>query len=834
MKKLFLIDGSSYLYRAFFAIPSLSNSKGFPTNAVYGFTAMLLKVVKDYQPDYLAVVFDSPGKTFRDELFKEYKAQRPPMPDAMGAQIPKIFEVIDAYRIPVLKKEGFEADDIIGTLVSQMPNDFEAIIITSDKDMMQLVSDRVTLLDTMKNKRCGIPEVQERFGVEPERVIEVLGLSGDATDNVPGIPGVGEKTAVQLIQQFGSLEKVLKAAKEISKPKLRENLLQFADQARLSRTLCTIDRQVPLEIHWKEIQQQSPDRARLTELFQELEFTRFLKELETEVPPEEGDPVQKIATAEEARLLIPKMIKAGVVVVVPMTLEGVVFCSGEKELIFSPIFREVFKDLFKEKRLVFWAPNAKELYHFFHSQGVPTPFIVFDPLIASYLLNESKSLSPASAQGDPVDQAAKDARETLRLGRALLPKLEEQGMSSLFHEIEMPLAHVLAKMELRGVQLDLALLDRISEEWSHRIEGLQKEIYELAGEEFNIDSPKQLRVILFDRLQLPKGKKTKTGHSTDVEVLTKLSEVHPLPAKILEYRSFVKLKGTYVDALRERVDPKTHRVHTTFHQTVAVTGRLSSSDPNLQNIPIRTPEGRRIRQAFVAEEGCELLAADYSQIELRILAHLSEDPALIEAFENDQDIHTRTSCELLGVTPDLVTSEMRRRAKVINFGIIYGMSPFGLSKELKIEPLEAQVFIDKYFERYPKVKGFIQGLLKQAQERGWVETMLGRRRALPDLKSPDYNLRSFAERGAINAPIQGSAADLIKLAMIRIDRELEEEGLGTKMILQVHDELVFEVPKKEKKKVEELVRRQMETVCSLKAPLRVSVGWGKNWDEAHG
>jgi DNA polymerase-1 len=658
---------------------------------------------------------------------------------------------------------------------------------------------------------------------------------------------VGEKTAVRLIQQFGSLEGVLKSAKEISKPKLRENLLQFADQARLSRTLCTIERKVPLEFHWEEIRQQLPNRERLAELFRELEFTRLLKELEVEAPPEITVPVEQIQAPEALRSWIPQMIKAGVVVLAPimeqkghpepqakdpeaprrdpssafgllrMTMEGIAFHWGKKELIFSPIFKEVFRDLFGEKKIAFWAPDAKELYHFLYGQGVLAPFIAFDPRIASYLLNEPKSLH--------------EVLETFRLGKTLLPKLEEQGMAPLFHEIEMPLAQALAKMELRGVRLDLGLLDQISGEWSHRIEGLQKEIYALSGEEFNIDSPKQLRVILFDRLQLPKGKKTKTGHSTDVEVLTKLSEIHPLPAKVLEYRSFVKLKGTYVDALRERVDPKTCRIHTTFHQTVAATGRLSSADPNLQNIPIRTQEGRRIRQAFVAEEGCELFAADYSQIELRILAHLSEDPALIEAFQSDQDIHTRTSCELFGVTPDLVTSEMRRRAKVINFGIIYGMSPFGLSKELQIEPMEAQIFIDKYFERYPKVKGFIQGLLKQAHEKGWVETMLGRRRALPDLKSPDYNLKSFAERGAINAPIQGSAADLIKLAMIRIDRELQ--GLETRMILQVHDELVFEVPKKEKKKVEELVRRQMETVYSLKVPLKVSIGWGKNWDEAH-
>lgn len=843
-KRLFLIDGSSYVYRAFFAIPPLSNSKGVPTNAIYGFTTMLHKILNDYDPDSIAVVFDGPGETFRDQLFEEYKANRPPMPDPMEAQIPYIRQVIEGYRIPILEKEGYEADDIIGTLVEGMPSDYEAVIVTSDKDLMQLVSDRVTLLDTMKDKKSGPKEVRAKFGVGPEKVVEVLGLAGDPTDNIPGVPGVGLKTATQLIQQYGSVEAVLKAADRIKRPKLKESLIRYADQARLSRKLSIVDRKVPLKIPWKALKRRSPDKEAMIALFRELEFSRFLKEFSESSSPEGEISLQRLQNLHGLEGLIPQMVEAGTVSVGAVSdggTKGIVFCWEEGEAVFCLIPEKgdlsILKKLFSNDSIAFWSSDAKQLSHLLYSYGIEPPSIVFDPSIAAYLLNVSRHPlleRMEEEEGDRPVRAARAAQSTLQLGSEFLPKLKEQGMRSLFEEIEMPLASVLAKMEFHGISLDRELLKKIENELHEKIEMLRSEIYALAGEEFNIDSPKQLRAVLFDKLGLPKGKKKKTGPSTDMEVLAKLAAIHPVPKKILDYRSLAKLKGTYVESLQELVDPRTGRVHTNFHQTVTATGRLSSSDPNLQNIPIRTEEGRRIRQAFVSAPGCELLGADYSQVELRILAHLSEDPVLIEAFKKDEDIHTRTACELFHVAPSGLTAEMRRRAKVINFGIIYGMSPYGLANELGIEPMEAQVFIERYFERYPRVQKYLQRVVENARRRGWVETLLRRRRYLPDLHSPDYNLRSFAERGAVNAPIQGSAADLIKLAMVRIDRGMARSGLKAKMLLQVHDELVFEVPKQEKERVEDLVRREMEGVFDLRVPLKVSLGWGKDWDEAHG
>jgi len=884
--KLFLIDGSSYLFRAFYALPHLSNSKGIPTNAIYGFTQMLLKVLKEHHPSYLAIVFDSKAPTFRSEIYEAYKANRPPMPEALASQIPYIKKIIEGYRIPTLEKEGYEADDLIATVAKKASSEMEVVIITGDKDILQLVNDRITVYDTMKEKRFGAEEVKERFGVEPEKVIEVMGLAGDPIDNIPGVPGIGEKTAIELIKKFGSIENLLNHLDEIPQKKLREKLEQFGDQARLSRKLAELPTDLPLSFQIEDFMISSPDLRTLRELFKELEFNKLLKELPAEESPQDRKRDYRLILKEEEFLsLLEDLRKASWIAIdlettspYPMWahLVGISLSYHPHQAFYIPVGHQVahplpqlplsrvlegLKPILEDPSIQKVGQNIKYEWIVLKRYGVELQGIRCDTMIASYLLNPTKhhhNLSELAREYldrelieyqevvgskgmtfDRVelekakDYGGQDADVTLQLSHHLLPKLKGEGLLRLFDEVEMPLAIVLAKMEMNGVKIDTEFLREFSKEIEIQLQQKIERIYGLAGEVFNINSSQQLGKILFEKLKLPVIKKTKTGFSTDVEVLEKLSLQHELPLEILGYRNLTKLKSTYVDALPKLVHPETGRVHTSYNQTVTATGRLSSSDPNLQNIPVRTEEGNRIRQAFIPDKGWWMVSADYSQIELRILAHLSQDETLIEAFKKDEDIHSRTASEIFRVPMEKVTPLMRRQAKVINFGIIYGMSAYGLSQQLGTEPKIAQTYIEEYFKRYTGVQAYIEKSLEEARAKGYVTTLLQRRRYLPEINSPTTSIRQASERIAINTPLQGTAADIIKVAMIRIQDRLEKLRLKTKMIMQVHDELVFEVPEEEMERASPMIRQEMESVMELSIPLRVSLSSGKNWAEAH-
>ena len=885
--KVYLIDGSSYIYRAFFAIAHLSNSKGFPTNAIYVFTNMLLKILREKGAEYAAIAFDAPGPTFRHEAFGEYKANRPSMPEDLRVQVPHIKEVVSALRLPVLEKEGYEADDLIATLARKLEKEgMETVIVSGDKDLMQLVSSRVTMYDPMKDKTFQVPEVKERFGVSPDKVVEVMGLMGDTSDNIPGVPGIGPKTAGQLIEEFGSIEELLKNVGRVKNARVRASLDRHAEQARLSRELATLDSDASLDWALENLKIGEPDRKKLQEIFKEMEFSKLLKDFS--LRPDHGEDDYRLITGRaEFEELVGNLRKAGTFAldlestsIEPMRAEivGLSFSFQPHQAFYLPVGHtypgapgqlprqevlQTLRPLLEDPRLKKYGQNIKYDYILLANSGIRLRGIAGDNMIASYLLNPSKhrhsleelsreyldrqiitysDVAGSGAKAIPFSQvtvekacrySGEDADLTLQLAQLLMPKIEAEGFADLFHRVELPLIEVLAAMEMNGVRLDLPLLEVMSREFERKMDKISEEIFDLAGEPFNINSPQQLGKILFEKLKLPGGKRTKTGYSTDVEVLNELSRDFPLPAKVLEYRSLSKLKSTYVDALPQLVNPKTGRVHTSFNQTVTATGRLSSSDPNLQNIPIRSPEGRRIREAFIPEQGRLILSADYSQIELRILAHLSGDSLLVETFQEDRDVHAATAGEIFRVSPDQVNPEMRRLAKVINFGIIYGMSAFGLAKELGIQPAVAQAYIANYFQKYHGVRDYIDRSLEAAREKGYVITLMNRRRYLPDIKSQNRSIRQFAERIAINAPIQGTAADLIKAAMIRIHRRLIQEGRESKLTLQIHDELVFEVPEGELEGLRALVKEEMEGVMKLSIPLKVDIGLGKNWAEAH-
>jgi len=884
--RLFLIDGSSYIYRAFYAIGHLSNSRGLPTNAIYGFTQMLLKVLKDHKPDYLLVTFDSKAPTFRSEVYKEYKANRPAMPEGLAPQIPYIKRVIEGYRMATLEMEGYEADDLIGTVARGLESEANVVVITGDKDILQLVSDRIEVFDTMKEKRFGVEEVVQRFGVHPAQVVEVMGLAGDAIDNIPGVPGIGEKTAIQLIKTFGSIENLLDHLDQIRQKKLKENLETHKEQARLSRQLATIHTNVPISFQLDDFAIPPPDVKGLREIFKELEFNKLLKDLPEEKGANERDyrlitdPNEFLALLEELRTAPFFAIDLETTSPFPMwaDLVGISLSCVPHQAYYIPLTHrhpeatvqlplpwvlEHLKPLLEDRDVRKVGQNIKYEWivlkrHDIHLQG-----ICCDTMIASYLLNPTKhnhnlgeiareyldrkvtdykevvGTGAKEVTFDKIelerakDYSCEDADVSLQLSQILLPKLEEGGFQDLFEQVEIPLAMVLAKMEMNGVKIDRDLLKAFSKEVEVQLQQKMDRIYAVAGEVFNINSSQQLGKILFDKLKLPVIKKTKTGYSTDVEVLTKLSLQHDLPLEILGYRNLSKLKSTYIDALPKLIHPKTGRVHTSYNQTVTATGRLSSSDPNLQNIPVRAEEGSRIRQAFIPEEGWVIISADYSQIELRILAHLSQDKTLMEAFQKDEDIHARTASEIFGVPMEKVTPPMRREAKVINFGIIYGMSAYGLSQQLGSDPKVAQAYIDEYFKKYTGVQTYIDNGLKEAREKGYVTTLLHRRRYLPDIHSPTVAIRQATERMAINTPLQGTAADIIKVAMIHIQNRIEEIGLSTKMIMQVHDELVFEAPEEELQKALLLIQNEMETVMDLSVPLKVSIHSGRNWAEVH-
>jgi DNA polymerase-1 len=885
-KRLYLIDGSSYIYRAYFAIRHLSNSKGFATNAVYGFVNMLLKVVREQAPDHLAVIFDARGPTFRKEIYPEYKANRAQMPEDLVPQIPVIKEIVRAFNMPAIEKEGFEADDIIATLAKKFAAEgMEVTVVTGDKDLMQIVSERIRLLDTMKDKLSGLAEVEERFGGTPDKVIEVQALAGDSSDNVPGVPGIGEKTAVKLIAEFGSVEALLDRVDEV-KGKMREKLREFGEQARLSKRLVTLVDDMELDLDYDSFALSEPDRRVLTAIFKEMEFHKLVQDFSTEERAT-GEGYRGVLTEAQLDALIAELKQASRFAfdtettslnAVRADLVGLSFAVREGEAWYLPVGHrylgvpdqldrrlvlEKLRPLLEDPALAKIGQNLKYDLLVLRRAGVRVAGADFDTMIASYLAQPAakshgmdalasellgyKTISYGEMTGrgknqigfeeveveKAVNYAAEDADITLRLAGVLEPQLAETEQQRLFAEVEMPLVGVLTDMEWAGVRINREFLGQLSTEMEKKMAALETEIHQLARGPFNIGSPKQLGEILFERLELPRGRKTKTGWSTDVEVLNKLAEEHAIAARILDYRSLAKLKGTYTDALPKLVNPETGRIHTSFNQAVTATGRLSSSDPNLQNIPIRSEEGGRIREAFIPAEGNLLLAADYSQIELRVLAHMADETVLKESFAQGEDIHRRTASEVFGVFPEMVSAEMRRQAKTINFGVIYGMGAFSLGKDLGISSREAQTFIDNYFARYPGIKTFMESKKEEAREKQYVTTLLGRRCAVSEINSKNGAIRSYAERNAINYPIQGSAADIIKVAMVRIHRRLAAEGLQARMVLQVHDELVFDVPREELETVRELVRAEMEGAVELSVPLVVDIGVGNNWREAH-
>ncbi len=885
--RIFLIDGSSYIYRAYYAIRHLSNSQGMATNAIYGFTNMLLKVMRDLKPDQLAVIFDSKGPTFRKDLYPDYKANRSAMPEDLVTQIPYIKRVVEAFGLPGIEMPGYEADDIIATLAKKFAaQGMEVTVVTGDKDLMQIVSDRVHLLDTMKDKIYGPAEVTERFG-GADKVVEVQALSGDSSDNIPGVPGIGEKTAKMLIDEYGDVETLLANLDQL-KGKRRENLENFADLARLSKKLVTLVDNLDLAVDDHDFTLTEPDREALTNLFKECEFYKLLQEFAVDtkdraesagyraVLSESG--LAELVTALEGSQRFAFDTETTSLDAMRAELVGFSFAVTAGEAWYVPVGHhylgmpeqlplarvlDAVRPLLASPHHLKIGQNLKYDILVLARAGVEVSGPIYDTMLASYLANPAArshgmdnlaaellnyhtiSYSEVAGSGkkqirfDEVEvekatnYAAEDADITLRLYEKLVPMVTAQEQDRLFNDVEMPLLQILVEMEQAGIRINPEFLGGLSAEMEKKLAVLEADIHQLAGGPFNIGSPKQLGEVLFEDLGLPKGKKTKTGWSTDVEVLNNLAEEHEIAAKILDYRSLMKLKGTYTDALPKLIHPETGRIHTSFNQAVTATGRLSSSDPNLQNIPIRTEEGRRIREGFIPSDGCVLLSADYSQVELRILAHMADEPALKEAFARGEDIHRSTASEVLGLFPEMVTDEQRRAAKAINFGVVYGISAFGLAKQLGINRREAQQFIDTYFERYPGIRTFMDACIAQARERLYVTTLLGRRCAIPEINSKNGAVRGYAERNAINYPVQGSAADIIKLAMVKIAASLAGEGLQTRMLLQVHDELVFDVPQAELARVSALVKTEMEGAVDLTVPLLVEVGSGRNWREAH-
>lgn len=885
-RTVYLIDGNSYIYRSFFAIHHLSNSKGLSTNAIFGFINILLKFLKDYSPGFLVVAFDVKGPTFRHKIFPRYKANRPKMPDDLIPQIPYIKKILSGFNIFSLEKDGYEADDVIGTIARDFERQgLKVVIISGDKDLMQLISDKTTMLDPMKEKNYDISQVEERFGVKPCQVIDILGLSGDTADNVPGVPGIGEKTALKLIKEFDTIENLYNNLDKLTK-KQSDLLTRFHDQAILSKRLVTIDTEVPLNYDLNDLKVLPPDTEILKDIFRELEFDKFLRE----ITPQKGityEDYHLIVRDEDFMELMDQLkISRGFSVDLettsknPMLAEivGISFALKPHQAFYLPMAHTYFeapnqmdilyvleklKPLLEDDRIEKYGQNLKYDWIVLKKYQIEMKGIVMDTMIASYLINPSKhnhnleditreylnhqmitykEVAGSGKTGINFSQvdlekaktySCEDADVAYLLNPILVSIIKEKKLDELLYKTEIPLIYVLARVEMNGVKIDTELLGKMSQEFDQLLRQYVEKIYQLAGESFNVNSPQQLGNILFERLKLPRGKKTKTGYSTDVKVLTRLAEKYELPREVLNYRSLAKLKSTYIDALPKLKNPKTGRIHTSYNQTVTATGRLSSSDPNLQNIPIRTEEGKRIREAFIPEAGYKILSSDYSQVELRVLAHLAQDEVLISAFKNGEDIHEKTAAEVFGVFPSLVTSQMRRMAKVINFGIIYGMKSFSLSRELKVSNREAQNYIDTYFERYRGVKIYHERILREAESQGYVTTLLNRRRYIPEISSNNRIAREFAERTAINAPIQGSAADLIKLAMITISEKLIERNLATKMIMQVHDELVFEVAEEELEEITVLAREEMEGVMELLVPLRVEINQGINWAEAH-
>jgi DNA polymerase-1 len=898
-KRLILVDGSSYLYRAFHAMPSLTNSKGLNTGAIYGVINMLRRLIKDFQPEHMAVVFDAKGKTFRDDLYDQYKANRPPMPVELREQIEPLHQIVKAMGLPLLIVDGVEADDVIGTLATQSTQaGVDCIISTGDKDMAQLVNQHVTLMNTMDNTTLDPQGVKEKFGIPPELIIDYLTLVGDSVDNIPGVPKVGPKTAVKWLTQYGSLDGVMKHADEV-KGKVGENLRGALDYLPLSHQLATIKCDVKLAAKPEELLVTPADNEQLKNLYGELEFKSWLREVlsgatESEQTEEKTTTevksdyqiiqdektfnrwLKNLANAKlfafdtettsldymQAKIVgVSFAVKAGEAAYVPLMHEDL---EGGKQLDREFVL-EKLRPLLEDAKQLKVGQNLKYDMSVLINHGIELRGIAYDTMLESYVLDSTatrhdmdslalKYLSHNTIHYEDVagkgakqvtfDQvpiatagpyAAEDADITLQLHQTLWPKLEkDKSLVTLFTNIEMPLLPVLSRMERNGVLVDAKMLAKQSKQLTKRIEEIEQEAFTVAGEEFNLGSPKQIQTIFFEKLGLPVLKKTPKGApSTAEEVLVELALDYPLPKLILEHRGISKLKSTYTDKLPERINPDTGRVHTSYHQAVASTGRLSSSDPNLQNIPIRSEEGRRIRQAFIAPKGCKLLAADYSQIELRIMAHLSGDKGLLKAFAAGEDIHRATAADVFNVPVEQVNQEQRRSAKAINFGLIYGMSAFGLARQLGIPRGAAQEYVDLYFQRYPGVKEFMDATREKARENGYVETVFGRRLYLPEINHRNAQRRQYAERTAINAPMQGTAADIIKMAMIAVDHWITNSNSNIRLIMQVHDELVFEIQEDLLETSIPEIDQLMTQVADLKVPLVVDIGSGKNWDEAH-
>lgn len=909
---LILVDGSSYLFRAYHALPPLTTSDGTPTGAMYGVINMVGKLLDEYHPEHIAVVFDARGKNFRHELYPEYKANRPPMPEDLAQQIKPLQDFIRALGIPVLVIEGVEADDVIGTLARQAAREGKNVLIsTGDKDMAQLVDEHITLIDTMKNQILDVDGVIKKYGVKPEQIVDYLALIGDTSDNIPGVPKVGPKTATKWLNQYGDLDNLTAHADEI-KGKIGETLRAHLDQLPKSRELTRIRTDLDLPVSWQDLKKQPEDEEKLLELIRRYEFTSWLEKklaghaLFGEAQTEKNQPAQT-STTQNVPIILNKesfhtwqeklaqaelfAIDTETTALDAMTAEivGISFAvkTGDTiEAAYLPLthaYEGAPQQLDKTWVLTQLKPkleaaakagqNLKYDWHVFKNAEVTLHPITHDTMLQSYVLNSTERhnlddlalkylghrtthYAEVAGKGKkqinfaqvPIEQAApyaaEDAQLVLALHEVLWPKLaHDEKLRHVYETIEIPLEPVLARMEHTGVLIDAKLLKAFSQQLAEKLKALEEQAYEIAGEVFNLNSTKQLQAILFEKPGLPVLKKTPKGQpSTAENVLQELAEQgHALPALILEYRSLAKLKSTYADALPKQINPKTGRVHTTFQQAVTATGRLSSTDPNLQNIPVRTELGRTIRQAFIAPQGSQVLAIDYSQIELRIMAHFSEDENLIRAFEQGLDIHKATAAEIFGVPLKDVTPEMRRHAKTVNFGLIYGMSAYGLSQQLEIPVSKAKAYIEKYFQRYPGVKRYMDEIREKAKQQGYVETLAGRRLYLPDIHSRNPQVRQYAERAAINAPLQGTAADIIKTAMVRIDawlrQDLPLEALygDIRMVMQVHDELVFEVPDHLTLKSEAIrhIQTLMETTMTLKVPLKADAGLGPNWEAAH-
>jgi DNA polymerase-1 len=895
---LILVDGSSYLFRAFHALPPLANSRGEPTGAIVGVVNMLRKLINDYQPKYMAVVFDAPGKTFRDDLYDRYKANRPPTPEDLKVQIDRLHDIVRAMGLPLLVIDDVEADDVIGTLTRQAAElGMSTLVSTGDKDMAQLVNEHVSLIDTMSNRYLDEAGVEEKFGVKPEQIIDYLALMGDASDNIPGVPKCGPKTAAKWLAQYESIDRLVSKAEEI-RGKIGENLRAFLPQLPLSRQLTTIKTDVALDVTPQQLQPQAPDVEKLSNLYKRIESNRLLETLEaenTELAPESAPVVDQEYTVifdemsfEESlqRLQQSSLFafdtETTSLEYMQAELVGLSFSTEPGKAVYVPVAHrypgappqldrdwvlEKIKPLLEDPEQHKVGQHMKYDMNVLANYGIHMQGIRFDTMLESYVLDstatrhdmdslakkylgaETVSFTDIAGKGagqltfDQIEleqagpYAAEDADITLRLHQALWPQLEQiDGLRQVYMDIEIPLVPVLSRMERTGVRIDAELLLQQSQELAGKLHELEQRAHGIAGHAFNLGSPKQIGHIFFEELGMDVVRKTPKGApSTSEEVLQILADKgEELPAVILEHRGLAKLKNTYVDKLPEMRDANTGRVHTSYHQAVAATGRLSSSDPNLQNIPVRTEEGRRIRKAFIAEPGSVMLAADYSQIELRIMAHLSGDQGLLTAFSQGLDIHRATAAEVFAVdSAEAVSDAQRRSAKAINFGLIYGMSAFGLAKQLGIGRQEAQEYVDLYFQRYPGVQAFMDKTREQAHEDGYVETLFGRRLYLPEINARNGMRRAAAERTAINAPMQGTAADIIKRAMISMDAWLETDKPPVRMVMQVHDELVFEVQKVQLDAVQTQIRTIMESAAKLKVPLVVDVGIGDNWEEAH-